>query len=179
MTSALIDSMDENTAPEVPYVYLYSTGMLHDALPVRVVSSCNLDIYTFPFDIQNCTLTFNSYIHQSESSPHIFLFRCETFHSRAETPHTHTHLRFTFLLPVRDIKVIQERTAEQITQTSKKVITTMGEWELLDISSHKPETDLSDDKYIDHLDFHVGWGEKILMAENVYIFQPSGLTLRD
>lgn len=74
MTSpAFIDSMDENTAPEVPYVYLYSNGMLHDALPVRVVSSCNLDIYTFPFDIQNCTLTFNSYTHQSETSPHIFV----------------------------------------------------------------------------------------------------------
>lgn len=86
MTSALIDSMNENTAPVVPYVYLYSTGMLHDALPVRVVSSCNLDIYTFPFDIQNCTMTFNSYIHQGELSPHIFLFRCETFHSRLETP---------------------------------------------------------------------------------------------
>eukprot|EP00066_Takifugu_rubripes_P008241 XP_003974291.1 PREDICTED: 5-hydroxytryptamine receptor 3C-like [Takifugu rubripes] len=112
--------MDENTAPVVPFVYLYSNGMLHDALPVRVVSSCNLDIYTFPFDIQNCTLTFNSYIHQ-----------------------------------IRDIKIIQGRTAEQITQTSKNVITTMGEWELLDISSHKPETDLSDDKYIDHLDFHI------------------------
>lgn len=86
MTSALNDSMDKNSAPVVPYVYLYSTGMLHDALPLRVVSSCNLDIYTFPFDIQNCTLTFNSYIHQSESSPHIILFRCEMFHSRAETP---------------------------------------------------------------------------------------------
>lgn len=54
----------------------------------------------------------------------------------------------------------------------------MGEWELLDISSHKPETDLSDDTYIDHLDFHVGWGG-ILMAGNVYILQPSGLTLGD
>lgn len=152
--------MDENTAPVVPYVYLYSTGMLHDALPVRVVSSCNLDIYTFPFDIQNCTLTFNSYIHQSELSPRIFLFRCETFHSRAETPPPPlpTNLRLTFLLlSVRDIKIIQGRTAEQITQTSKKVITTMGEWELLDISSHKPEANLSDDTNIDHLDFHVGW----------------------
>uniref|UniRef100_H2V6D7 Uncharacterized protein n=1 Tax=Takifugu rubripes TaxID=31033 RepID=H2V6D7_TAKRU len=120
--------MDENTAPVVPFVYLYSNGMLHDALPVRVVSSCNLDIYTFPFDIQNCTLTFNSYIHQSELSPH-----------------------------------------KQITQTSKNVITTMGEWELLDISSHKPETDLSDDKYIDHLDFHVVRRRAMLYVINLLI----------
>uniref|UniRef100_A0A3B4XGS9 Neurotransmitter-gated ion-channel ligand-binding domain-containing protein n=1 Tax=Seriola lalandi dorsalis TaxID=1841481 RepID=A0A3B4XGS9_SERLL len=55
--------MDENTAPTVPYVYLHSNGTVRDALPAKVVSSCNLDIYTFPFDIQNCTLTFNSYLH--------------------------------------------------------------------------------------------------------------------
>uniref|UniRef100_A0A671Z3Q1 Uncharacterized protein n=1 Tax=Sparus aurata TaxID=8175 RepID=A0A671Z3Q1_SPAAU len=62
--------MDENTAPEVPYVYLYSNGAVHDAKPVRVVSSCNLDIYTFPFDIQNCTLTFNSYLHYCKAPTH-------------------------------------------------------------------------------------------------------------
>uniref|UniRef100_A0A3Q3GSN9 Uncharacterized protein n=1 Tax=Labrus bergylta TaxID=56723 RepID=A0A3Q3GSN9_9LABR len=33
-----------------------------------VVSSCRLDIYTFPFDIQNCTLSFNSYLHTSKNS---------------------------------------------------------------------------------------------------------------
>lgn len=55
--------MDKNTAPPVPYVYLYSNGLVHDSKPVRVVSSCNLDIYNFPFDIQNCTLTFGSYLH--------------------------------------------------------------------------------------------------------------------
>lgn len=60
-------SMDENTAPKVPYVYLYNTGRVHDAKPLRVVSSCNLDIYTFPFDIQDCTLTFNSYLHEGET----------------------------------------------------------------------------------------------------------------
>lgn len=32
----------------------------------------------------------------------------------------------------------------------------MGEWELLDISSHKAETDLMDDTDIDHLEFNVG-----------------------
>ncbi|KAM6938600.1 5-hydroxytryptamine receptor 3C-like [Lycodopsis pacificus] len=56
--------MDKNTAPFVPYSYLYSDGLVIDDHPVRVVSSCNLDIYTFPFDIQTCTLTFNSYIYR-------------------------------------------------------------------------------------------------------------------
>ncbi|XP_055364268.1 5-hydroxytryptamine receptor 3A isoform X2 [Betta splendens] len=58
--------MNENTAPTVPYMYLSSDGSVHDALPVRVVSSCNLDIYTFPFDVQTCNLSFNSYLHSAK-----------------------------------------------------------------------------------------------------------------
>ncbi|KPP65019.1 5-hydroxytryptamine receptor 3A-like [Scleropages formosus] len=56
-------SMDEDRSPKIPYVYVNSSGYVSDSRPVRVVSSCNLDIYTFPFDIQNCSLTFNSYTH--------------------------------------------------------------------------------------------------------------------
>lgn len=58
--------MDENTAPYVPYIYIHSDGTVRDAQPAKVVSSCNLDIYNFPFDVQNCTLTFNSYLHYGE-----------------------------------------------------------------------------------------------------------------
>uniref|UniRef100_A0A3Q2TZU7 Neurotransmitter-gated ion-channel ligand-binding domain-containing protein n=1 Tax=Fundulus heteroclitus TaxID=8078 RepID=A0A3Q2TZU7_FUNHE len=58
--------MEENKAPTVPYVYLYDDGTVKNSFPVRVVSSCNLNIYTFPFDIQNCSLTFNSYIYYGE-----------------------------------------------------------------------------------------------------------------
>ncbi|XP_037325916.2 5-hydroxytryptamine receptor 3A-like [Pungitius pungitius] len=111
--------MDENTAPFVPYVYLYSDGRVNDAQPVRVVSSCNLDIYTFPFDIQNCSLTFNSYMHLAT-----------------------------------DIKIFTGRDAETITAFSKEVMTTMGEWELLEITSNKINKDNSDD-FIDELMFHV------------------------
>uniref|UniRef100_UPI0037E8C89A 5-hydroxytryptamine receptor 3A-like n=1 Tax=Semicossyphus pulcher TaxID=241346 RepID=UPI0037E8C89A len=55
--------MDEDVSPNTPYVYLYNTGRVYDDKPVRVVSSCRLVIYTFPFDIQNCTLTFQPYLH--------------------------------------------------------------------------------------------------------------------
>ncbi|XP_030288243.1 5-hydroxytryptamine receptor 3A-like [Sparus aurata] len=112
--------MDENTAPEVPYVYLYSNGAVHDAKPVRVVSSCNLDIYTFPFDIQNCTLTFNSYLHYST-----------------------------------DIEISLGKSAENITKYSKQVITTMGEWELLDITSHKNTLSSSTGPHIAELVFNI------------------------
>ncbi|KAF7667212.1 hypothetical protein LDENG_00072040 [Lucifuga dentata] len=112
--------MDENTAPHVPYVYLYSDGTVHDALPVKVVSSCNLNIYTFPFDIQNCTLTFNSYIHM-----------------------------------VMDLKMFLGKPVDKITKHSKMVMTTMGEWELLDITFHKYSVGSEDQFSIDELAFHI------------------------
>uniref|UniRef100_A0A8C2AE82 5-hydroxytryptamine receptor 3A n=1 Tax=Cyprinus carpio TaxID=7962 RepID=A0A8C2AE82_CYPCA len=55
--------MDENRAPETYYVYVTSTGLVLDGWPSHVISSCKLDIYTFPFDFQNCSYTFNSYKH--------------------------------------------------------------------------------------------------------------------
>ncbi|XP_034387350.1 5-hydroxytryptamine receptor 3A-like [Cyclopterus lumpus] len=58
--------MEEDNSPKTPYVYLYNTGRVSDDKPIRVVSSCKLDIYTFPFDIQNCSLTFGSYLHIAE-----------------------------------------------------------------------------------------------------------------
>ncbi|CAI5685160.1 unnamed protein product [Oreochromis niloticus] len=59
--------MDENTAPKVPYTYLLSNGIVRDSQPVKAVTSCRLDIYLFPFDIQNCTLTFNSFTLKSNA----------------------------------------------------------------------------------------------------------------
>ncbi|XP_063351761.1 5-hydroxytryptamine receptor 3A-like isoform X2 [Pelmatolapia mariae] len=53
--------MDENTAPKVPYTYLLSDGTVSDSQPIKAITSCRLDIYLFPFDIQNCTLSFNSF----------------------------------------------------------------------------------------------------------------------
>ncbi|KAI7791415.1 putative 5-hydroxytryptamine receptor 3A-like, partial [Triplophysa rosa] len=55
--------IDENRVPDTYYLYVYNNGKIYDSLPFHVISSCSLDIYTFPFDIQNCTFTFNSYQH--------------------------------------------------------------------------------------------------------------------
>ncbi|KAG7274107.1 hypothetical protein CRUP_028815 [Coryphaenoides rupestris] len=55
--------MDEDQSPFTPYIYLDNHGHVYDDKPVRVVSSSNLDIYTFPFDVQNFTVTFGSFIH--------------------------------------------------------------------------------------------------------------------
>lgn len=56
-------SMNEDSSPDTPYVYLHNTGRVYDDKPIRVVCSCRLGIYTFPFDVQNCSLTFGSYLH--------------------------------------------------------------------------------------------------------------------
>uniref|UniRef100_H3C345 5-hydroxytryptamine (serotonin) receptor 3A n=1 Tax=Tetraodon nigroviridis TaxID=99883 RepID=H3C345_TETNG len=58
--------MEEDKSPKTPYVYLYNTGRVFDDKPIRVVSSCKLGIHSFPFDIQNCTLTFGSYLYFSD-----------------------------------------------------------------------------------------------------------------
>ncbi|XP_078114927.1 5-hydroxytryptamine receptor 3E-like isoform X2 [Sander vitreus] len=54
--------MEKNSAQFVPYSYLFSNGFVFDEQPVKVISSCRLDIYTFPFDTQTCCLSFNSYL---------------------------------------------------------------------------------------------------------------------
>ncbi|XP_023255586.1 5-hydroxytryptamine receptor 3A-like [Seriola lalandi dorsalis] len=62
---SISEFMDEDKSPKTPFVYLYNTGRVFDDKPVRVVSSCQLEIYTFPFDIQNCSLTFGPHLHHA------------------------------------------------------------------------------------------------------------------
>ncbi|XP_017159855.1 5-hydroxytryptamine receptor 3C-like [Poecilia reticulata] len=112
--------MEENKAPSVPYLYLYSDGKIKDTFPVRVVSSCNLNIYTFPFDIQNCSLTFNSYVYYA-----------------------------------LEIRVFLGRDAKTITKLSKNAMTTMGEWELVDITAKKLVNDDESGLYTDMLAFYI------------------------
>ncbi|KAM9503506.1 5-hydroxytryptamine receptor 3A-like [Salvelinus alpinus] len=99
------------------------TGKVRDAEPVRVVSSCNLDIYTFPFDVQNCTFTFNSYIHR-----------------------------------VSDIRIILGKKVEDILKRSISVLSTEGEWELMDIKSRRlnlSALDQGESNPYDELYFHI------------------------
>ncbi|XP_061883996.1 5-hydroxytryptamine receptor 3C-like [Entelurus aequoreus] len=113
--------MNEDKAPFVPYVNLHSDGSMEDAKPARVVSSCRLDIYTFPFDVQECTLTFSA-----------------------------------FITVGTELKVFPSSTDEEITKVSKDVMTTLGEWELLDITSEKiSHQHESEGHLIDELAFHI------------------------
>ncbi|CAL8309711.1 unnamed protein product [Lota lota] len=109
--------MDENTAPFVPYVLVHSNGIMYDSSPVRVVSSCNLNIYTFPFDIQNCTFTFNSYMHTA-----------------------------------RDIRMNLNVSASSILENSLNVMSTVGEWQLMNITAYKG---IFNESNYDELIFHI------------------------
>lgn len=58
--------VDVERSPDLPYVYVNSSGTIRNHKPIQVVSACSLQTYAFPFDIQNCSLTFNSILHTVE-----------------------------------------------------------------------------------------------------------------
>lgn len=47
-------------------MYVGHHGEVQNYKPLQVVTACSLDIYNFPFDVQNCSLTFTSWLHTSE-----------------------------------------------------------------------------------------------------------------
>ncbi|KAM6157724.1 5-hydroxytryptamine receptor 3A isoform 2-T2 [Rhynchocyon petersi] len=55
--------VDVGKSPNIPYVYVQQDGNVQNYKPLQVVTSCSLDIYNFPFDVQNCSLTFTSWLH--------------------------------------------------------------------------------------------------------------------
>ncbi|XP_068175436.1 5-hydroxytryptamine receptor 3A [Antennarius striatus] len=55
--------VDDDVSQACPYVYVNHTGQIRWDRMLRLVSACNLKIFSFPFDVQNCTFTFGSYMH--------------------------------------------------------------------------------------------------------------------
>ncbi|KAM8887732.1 5-hydroxytryptamine receptor 3A [Synchiropus picturatus] len=55
--------VDDDVSQACPYVYANHTGHIRWDRMLRLVSACNLKIFSFPFDVQNCTFTFGSYMH--------------------------------------------------------------------------------------------------------------------
>lgn len=70
-------SVDDDVSQACPYVYVNHTGHIRWDRMLRLVSACNLEIFSFPFDVQNCTFTFGSYMHTSEN---ILLYKCTLSH---------------------------------------------------------------------------------------------------
>uniref|UniRef100_A0A2K6SAZ8 5-hydroxytryptamine receptor 3A n=2 Tax=Saimiri boliviensis TaxID=27679 RepID=A0A2K6SAZ8_SAIBB len=55
--------VDVGKSPNIPYVYIQHQGEVQNYKPLQIVTACSLDIYNFPFDVQNCSLTFTSWLH--------------------------------------------------------------------------------------------------------------------
>ncbi|KAJ7399617.1 5-hydroxytryptamine receptor 3A [Pitangus sulphuratus] len=55
--------VDVGKSPHVPYVYISHHGEVQNLKPIQAMTTCSLDIYNFPFDVQNCSLTFTSWLH--------------------------------------------------------------------------------------------------------------------
>uniref|UniRef100_A0A8D0UNG8 5-hydroxytryptamine receptor 3B n=3 Tax=Sus scrofa TaxID=9823 RepID=A0A8D0UNG8_PIG len=65
--------VDIERSPDLPYVYVNSSGTIKHSKPIQMVSACSLETYAFPFDIQNCSLTFSSILHTVEDVDLAFL----------------------------------------------------------------------------------------------------------
>ncbi|XP_012592492.2 5-hydroxytryptamine receptor 3C-like [Microcebus murinus] len=63
----IVESMNVDQTPEGLSAYVTSDGRIAYSKPMRVTSICNLDIFYFPFDQQNCTLTFSSFLYTVDS----------------------------------------------------------------------------------------------------------------
>uniref|UniRef100_A0A3B3UTG1 5-hydroxytryptamine receptor 3C-like n=1 Tax=Poecilia latipinna TaxID=48699 RepID=A0A3B3UTG1_9TELE len=59
----IVYEVDDDVSQACPYVYVNHTGHIRWDRMLRLVSACNLEIFSFPFDVQNCTFTFGSYMH--------------------------------------------------------------------------------------------------------------------
>ncbi|XP_071970383.1 5-hydroxytryptamine receptor 3A-like [Engystomops pustulosus] len=82
----------EDKSPYVPYYSINYNGLMKDSVPLRIVSSCKLNIFKFPFDTQKCNLTFGSYIHPVQdivmlanmNSSQVFQSTIDVFVSKGE-----------------------------------------------------------------------------------------------
>lgn len=122
--------MNENQTPETYYLTLHNTGKAEDGLPFHVISSCNLDIYSFPFDIQNCTYTFSSYKHTSIWTSFSIFFISPVIYSINKS---------SFLPPERDVQLLFSEPAEDTLRKSLFYMETKGEWELIDMVAGRPK----------------------------------------
>uniref|UniRef100_A0A8C5PMJ0 5-hydroxytryptamine receptor 3A-like n=1 Tax=Leptobrachium leishanense TaxID=445787 RepID=A0A8C5PMJ0_9ANUR len=59
----IYEMVDEAKYPVIPYYIVHSNGKIVSDKPLRIITSCKLNIYKFPFDMQSCTLSLGPYIH--------------------------------------------------------------------------------------------------------------------
>ncbi|XP_059541964.1 5-hydroxytryptamine receptor 3C-like isoform X2 [Myotis daubentonii] len=115
----IVESMDVDHTMEGLSAYVTSDGHIVHSKPMRVASICRLDIFYFPFDQQNCTFTFSS-----------------------------------FLYTVENMLLGMEKEVWEIAATSRDIVSTQGQWELLDINKAKPNMSVGSSLF-DQIMFYV------------------------
>ncbi|XP_062869425.1 uncharacterized protein LOC134331821 [Trichomycterus rosablanca] len=99
------DGMDENRAPPTYFVYVNNLGEVEDEQSIHVISSCNLDIYTFPFDVQNCTYSIYSFLHRAVDVQLFFADEMKNvFQNSLSTIGTNGEWELINLIPVKPAK---------------------------------------------------------------------------
>ncbi|XP_037380433.1 5-hydroxytryptamine receptor 3C-like [Talpa occidentalis] len=115
----IVESTDVDQIPEGLSAYVNHNGHIVYHKPVRVTTICSLDIFYFPFDEQNCTFTFSS-----------------------------------FLYTVENLLLGMDKEVWEITDTSRKIVNTQGEWELLGINKATPKMSVGSSLF-DQIMFYV------------------------
>ncbi|XP_072281388.1 5-hydroxytryptamine receptor 3A-like [Pyxicephalus adspersus] len=60
------EAVGPKDSPDVPYVYVNHHGRVINNNPIRITTYCNLDVYYFPFDVLNCSISFSSWLHTTQ-----------------------------------------------------------------------------------------------------------------
>ncbi|KAI9528575.1 hypothetical protein NQZ68_018755 [Dissostichus eleginoides] len=60
------EMIEKDKAVPNPFITIHSNGFVEHVMDLMVVSTCKMQIYKFPFDTQNCTLSLKSIIYPEE-----------------------------------------------------------------------------------------------------------------
>ncbi|KAM4614157.1 5-hydroxytryptamine receptor 3A-like [Discoglossus pictus] len=102
----------EINPPQIPYYVLDHNGTIFNSMPLRIVSSCNMDIFKFPFDTQICSLSFGSYVYT-----------------------------------VDDLIMLPRANSTKVTEYSRKIFASKGDWNLVGISVQNQTYETEGDWY--------------------------------
>ncbi|XP_059181175.1 5-hydroxytryptamine receptor 3A-like [Centropristis striata] len=62
-----IEEMTEkDKALPSPYVWVFNNGKIFQRISMVVTSTCKMEVYKFPFDVQSCNLSFKSVMHSDD-----------------------------------------------------------------------------------------------------------------
>ncbi|XP_028264063.1 5-hydroxytryptamine receptor 3A-like [Parambassis ranga] len=59
----IYEMTQKDESPYNPYVYIFHDGTVATEQDVKVVSTCKMDVYKFPFDTQSCNISVSSAMH--------------------------------------------------------------------------------------------------------------------